>query len=89
MLTKMDDCSTIIRFLRDLDYDQLIGVGLELGLNYIKLKGMKALPGDIVAAWLREEDNVTVTSGFPSLVTALEAVGQKGIASKIREGEMW
>ena len=51
---------------------------------------MKSLPEDMIAAWLREEDNVTMTSGPPSwmsLVTALEAVGQRGIASKIKRGE--
>ena len=77
----IDNLSTIVCFLRNLDSGQLIQVGLEL----------EALPEDMLAAWLREEDNVTITSGPPSwssLVAALEAVGQRGIASNIKTGEV-
>lgn len=51
---------------------------------------MKDLPGDMVAAWLRREDNVIEANGDPtwnSLSNALKKVGQNGIASKIMKGE--
>ncbi len=49
---------------------------------------MKHLPRDMVAAWLRREDNVLKASGNPtwkSLIKALETVGQKGVAEYIRK----
>ena len=89
----MKDHFNITEFLNDLNIEQLLRIGGKLGLSYPTLQKMKSLPGlpgDMIAAWLREEDNVTMTSGHPSwtsLVTALEAVGQSGIASKIKKGE--
>ena len=90
----MDDHSNITEFLNDLNIKQLLRIGGKLGLSYSTLQKMKSLPqdmlGDMIAAWLREEDNVTTTSGHPSwtsLMTTLEKVGQRGIASKIKKGE--
>ena len=86
----MDHLINITDSLRDLNNEQIIKLGAKLGLSFPALQRMKTLPEDMVAAWLREEDKVTTTSGPPSwtsLVTALEAVGQMGIASKIRKGE--
>ena len=88
----MDHLINVTDSLRDLNNEQIIKVGAKLGLSFPALQRMKTLPEDMVAAWLREEDKVTITSGPPSwisLVTALEAVGQMGIASKIRKGEIW
>ena len=63
-------------------------LGGRLGLLYNKLKHMKTYPDDMVAAWLRQEDNVVRLSGEPSwrnLVKALREVGQEGIARKIEQ----
>lgn len=52
------------------------------------LKKMKTHPQDVVAAWLRQEDNVMSKSGEPtwrSLVKALREVGQEGVARKIEQ----
>ena len=41
---------------------------------------------DVIAAWLRREDDVLQKTGVPTwrvLVTALEKIGQNGIASDI------
>ena len=84
----MDDHSNISEFLNDLSIEQLLNIGGKLGLSYPTLQKMKSLPGDMIAAWLREEDSVTTTSGHPSwtsLMTTLEKVGQRGIASKSRK----
>ena len=74
--------------LSDLDNQQLVQVGLALGMNYAKLKRMRSLPGDMVAAWLRREDDVLDVSGVPTwkvLSESLKDVGQTGLAMKIRQ----
>ena len=78
----------ISRCLSDLDNQQIVQVGLALGMNYAKLKRMKSLPGDMVAAWLRREDDVLEVSGVPTwkgLSEALKDVGQTGLAIKIKQ----
>ena len=78
----------ISRCLDDLDNQQLVQVGLALGMNYAKLKQMCSLPGDMVAAWLRREDDVLQVSGVPTwkaLSEALKSVGQTGLSMKIQQ----
>ena len=74
--------------LLDLDDQQIVQVGLALGMNYAKLKRMRSLPGDMVAAWLRREDDVLEVSGVPTwkaLTKALKDNGQTGLAMKIQQ----
>ena len=74
--------------LMDLDDQQIVQVGLALGMNYAKLKRMRSLPGDMVAAWLRREDDVLEISGVPTwkaLAEALKDNGQTGLAMKIQQ----
>ena len=71
----------------DLNNDQIRQVGLALGLNYAKMQRMSSLPSDMVAAWLGEEDDVTMV-GEPSwngLSKALQEVGQTGLAKKVQD----
>ena len=86
----------ISRYLMDLDNQQIVQVGLALGMNYAKLKKMRSLPDDMVAAWLRREDDVLEVSGVPTwkgLTGALKDVGQNGIAIKVQQehqyGKEW
>ena len=79
----MDDYFAVIRELNILKDGDIVRVGEALGLNYDR---MKDLP-DMVASWLREDDNVRRSSGPPtwaSLANALEAYGHTRIASRIR-----
>jgi hypothetical protein len=51
---------------------------------------MTKYPDDMVAAWLRSEDNVMSMSGEPTwrtLVEALRKVRQEGIAKNIEKAE--
>ena len=76
------------RYLMDLDNEQIVQLGLALGMNYAKLKRMRSLPGDMVAAWLRREDDVLEVSGVPTwkvLSEALKDTGQTGLAMKIQQ----
>ena len=69
-----------------MDDKHLIELGGALGLHYTKLTRMDHLPAEMIAAWLRSEDNVQVMSGPPTwdgLVKALREIGQTGIASRI------
>ena len=78
----------ISSYLLDLDDQQIVQVGLALGMNYAKLKRMRSLPGDMVAAWLRREDDVLEVSGVPTwkvLAEALKDNGQTGLAMKIQQ----
>ena len=86
----MDDHYVVTQELKYLSDEGLRRVGGALGLNHPHLKRMKDLPADIVASWLREDDNILEVSGSPtwaSLAKALEDVGHTGVATRIREGE--
>ena len=82
----MANHSKVTQFLTDLTNEQLVDLGAALGLLHPHLQRMKTLPGDMVAAWLRMEDNVTQSPSWNTLAAALEAIHQKGIASTIRKG---
>lgn len=77
------------RYLRDLGSDELMDLGGALGLRYPNLKRMTPLISEMVAAWLKREDNVIAVSGPPSwanLTQALRDIGQNGIANTIETG---
>ena len=73
--------------LKGLSQEELINLGDELGLSYLRLKEMAGpLPEEMVAAWLSKEDNVLKRTGQPtwrSLADALKRLGQADIANKI------
>ena len=81
------DWSEIARYLRKLDTQQIRLLGGELGLDVFNLEKMHNLPGDMVKAWLRKEDNVLGKCGdqltWGVLVKALQRIGQNGIARDI------
>ena len=86
--TGMRNHYEISSLLLDLDNQQIVQVGLALGMNYAKLKRMRSLPGDMVAAWLRREDDVLEVSGVPTwkvLSEALKDTRQTGLAMKIQQ----
>ena len=83
-LLTMADHSKIENFLEGLDSEQVIRLGTSLGLLYPSVKKMKTL-ADMIAAWLREEKNVTKSPSWNSLVDALKDIGQNGIASAIEK----
>ena len=75
--------------LRPLLTEDLIRLGLALGLYYPHLHNMsRSLRNEMVAAWLNGEDNVLTATGDPSwasLIKALRAIDQPGIASKVTQ----
>ena len=82
----MDAHGNICNCLKYLDKDDFIELGEALGLLYTNIKDRNSR--DIVAAWLRKEDNVKSTSGEPTwstLADALEKIGQTGIAVDARK----
>ena len=85
----MDDHFKIIEFLENLNNEELTKLGGALGLSHPKLKRMTSVCGDMVAAWLNKDDNVSKMSGEPSwesLRTALKRTGHTGLADKITQG---
>lgn len=73
----------ISQFLQDLPRDALISLGAALGLIYPKLQRMTHLPEELVAAWIRREDNVRRPITLRTLAEGLKRIGQTGVASKI------
>lgn len=76
----------IANFLADLSNDEVIEVGVRLGLNYTRLKDASNPRHDMVSAWLRKDDSVLMYSGHPtweSLRDVLMACGHTGIAERI------
>ena len=76
--------------LNDLDSTQLIELGQVLGISYTKLTKMTYCTrlNELVAAWIKREDEVLQKSGEPTLKTLtgkLEEIGQAGIAKDIRK----
>ena len=67
--------------------EDIIKLGEHLGLSRPKLLRMKDMPGDMVAAWLRQEDHVITKTGTPTwrtLADALDVINQRGVAEVIR-----
>lgn len=60
--------------LKDLSRDQIIEVGLALGLLYPNLTKMSILPLDMIYAWLQRSDNVLKMSGEPTVESLLKAL---------------
>ena len=79
------------KFLEPLSKGEQKKLGLELGLRWPRLKKMMegdSLLDDMLDSWLQEDDNVTKTSGHPSLkslATALEKAGLTNVATSVRE----
>ena len=86
----VDDLPIVKRYLRDLGRDELIDLGVELGLRYPNIQLMTSLKNEMVTAWLKSEDNVVRISGPPSwasLAGALRNINQNGIANTIDTGK--
>ena len=86
----MNDLRTVQSHLKDLTPQNLMVLGVELGLRYPHLLEMKNLRLELVAAWLNGEDNVLNSTGpacWSSLIAALRENGHKGIADKIEKGK--
>jgi len=85
-----EDLLEITDYLIGMEKAQIYGLGVALGLRQNKVKAMKdsdTCLDDVIAAWLRKEDNVKKI-GEPSwtvLIGALKnrRVGQIGIADEI------
>ena len=80
----------VTQYLRSLNSEELVLLGLALGLLYPSLQRMKSTPGglpnDMIAAWLRKDSNVTEPPTWTSLAAALEKNDHNGLASDIRRG---
>ena len=84
------DYVQITQHLVQLNYQELIILGVRLGLSYARLRrmGLNSLLNDMVHSWLRMDDDVLSVAGEPSWETlraALEACGHSGIAFSIKE----
>lgn len=94
--TGEEDLLDITEYLLDLNKTHIYNLGLVLGLRQTKVKALKdsdTFLDDIIAAWLRKEDQVT-EKGEPSwtvLISALKhrRVGQTGIADKITKDHVF
>ena len=64
----------VCKCLEGLQRDDIIGLGLSLGLYYNNLVRMQMLPHDMVHAWLLRMDNVIGQSGTPTTETLLKAL---------------
>ena len=88
----VNDLFEVTQYLGTLLPEDLIRLGLALGLQYNNLKMMNPLREDMVSAWLNQQDNVMKKSGKPtweSLMRALRTIGHEGLAQKIAQGKDW
>ena len=77
--------------LDQLSNDELITLGTALGLHYNHLKRMQKPLDEMVASWLKEEDDVCTVSSPPSwasLVKALRNTSHEGIARGIEREKL-
>ena len=84
----------IYQYLHVLETHHIKHLGLALGLLWSKLNRMplQTLVDEVIAAWLRQEDNVTSMSGPPtwkSLCEALREINQEGISVDIERNGMY
>ena len=85
----------IMDYLTDLGKNEILKLGLVLGLSYGKLKASinsDVFLIDVIAAWLRKEDYVK-KKGEPSWTTLVNAlkhstVKQEGIANRIAQDKL-
>ena len=89
------DLVEITDYLLDMEKAQIYNLGLVLGIRHSKLKTMMdsaTFCEDVIAAWLRKEDQVSEKGGpsWTVLVDALKQrrVGQTGIANKIAKDHL-
>ena len=90
LLADEDNLLAITNYLCNMNKTHIYNLGLVLGLRHSKVRTMMESAyflDDVIAAWLRKEDQVT-EKGAPSwavLVKALKhyRVGQTGTANKI------
>lgn len=75
----------VSKYINELDHDQIRTLGGALGLEFPKLSRMNTPLSDVVAAWLRREDNVKEPPTWKNLVKALRSIGQNGIANRIEQ----
>ena len=83
----LSDHLDITLSIKEMENDDLIKLGEALGLSRPNLRRMKDMPGDMVAAWLRQQDDVIHKTGDPTwrkLANALDRIDQNGVAKKIR-----
>ena len=83
--------TAVKQFLKHLTNAEIRNVGVYLGLSFRKLKSIREedVQDETISHWLREDDDVTETSGSPSwqsLVQALEEAGHNGVVVNIRKG---
>ena len=75
----------VCKSLKNLSKEDIQRLGEALGLSYTKLQNMNLFPDEMVAAWLKRQDDVLRT-GKPTwrtLVDALREIDQNGIAEDI------
>ena len=68
----------VCEYVRELPDETIRTLGGALGLSYPKLQKMKSLPEDMVAAWIRREDDV-IDKGGPTLRNLTKALNEPGI----------
>lgn len=80
------DHGRVYEYIKKMKDDEIRMLGRELGLEYATLTSLHHPQSQVIAAWLRVEDNVLTTSGPPSwksLVKALQNVWRPDIADRI------
>lgn len=82
----MKDLPEIVTYLKDLESNQCVSLGVAFGILHPKLSKMTNFPNDVVAAWIRQEDNVLnrCPPTWRNLARALEQVSQNGIAETVK-----
>ena len=81
------DLHDITQCLVSVSHQDIINIGLALGLHYPSLKSMQLLPHDMVLAWLQENDDVAEKTGEPTaqaLIQALLETKLTGIADIVK-----
>ncbi len=85
----MSDQHTIQQLLRNnLQRQEVIDVGVSLGLNKVKLsnfEGEKVL-GEMITMWLRKDNKVEERSGQPTIKSLVNALEQNdiGVANDVK-----
>lgn len=78
----------ITDYLLELEKTHIYNLGMVLGLKQTKVKALKdsdTFLDDVIAAWLRKEDQVKEKPSWTVLIKALrhQRLEQRGIADKI------
>ena len=83
----MRDMKKVKTYLKTLQKQDVIDVGISLGLDYNKLSDAGADKNSMISSWLNRQDYVMETTGIPTLRNLISALRENQLNGNVEEIE--